>query len=102
MQDELKLFEKNLTRDLTSFQEHGRVMPRKPRPTPSVAAAKGLEVRLLVRMKRHSFLDEEFVTVVNTISTLEARLVAEKRARDAGWQYIGYVIDMQPAKIMKQ
>ncbi len=64
MQDELKLFEKNLTRDLTSFQEHGRVVPRKPRPVPALAASRGIEVRLMVRMKRLSFLDEEFVTVV--------------------------------------
>ncbi len=98
MQDELKLFEKNLTRDLTSFQEHGRVVPRKPRPVPALAASRGIEVRLMVRMKRLSFLDEEFVTVVDTISELEARLEAEKRARAAGWPYIGYVIDMKPTQ----
>lgn len=94
MDKELALFEKRMARDLESFREHGRVVKKK-RPEAQVPHSRGIEVNLCVRKKKYSFLDEEFVTVVNTISELEARLVAERRAREEGWPVIAYVRDMR-------
>jgi hypothetical protein len=97
MHDDLKHFEKRMTRDLQSFQEHGRVIERK-KAVPARAGVRGLEVTLLVRIKKRSFLDERFTTVVDTISKLEATIEARKRATDAGWPYVAYTIDIVPVK----
>ena len=97
MHDELKHFEKRMTRDLQSFQEHGRVVECR-KAVPARAGVRGLEVTLLVRMKKRSFLDEQFSTVVDTISKLEAEIEARKRATAAGWPYIAYVVDIVAVK----
>lgn len=92
---ELNDFENQLKKELRRFETSRspvRVKERKP-PVRVAKQPKGLEVVLCVRNKKNSFLDERFTTLVEgTISQLEARIVAERRAREAGWKHIAYLV----------
>lgn len=63
---------------------------QRPRPKPQVT--RGIKVILNVKDRRIT-LDEHFIYQTDTISKLDARLQAERAARDAGWKYIGTVYD---------
>lgn len=85
-------FEEQLSRSIDDFlsspEERGR------RKNVRTAKPGGLHVTLAVR--RHGKIsDERFEHQTETISKLQARLEAEKAARDAGWPIIGYVIGYQ-------
>lgn len=94
---ELDMFEQRMRRELSKFQSDKLPTNVRPRKKPEVSRpSKGVEVTLCVRMKKNSFLDERFTTVVEgTISVLEARIEARRRAEQAGWKHVAYTIDYQ-------
>lgn len=67
--------------------------PRKPHREASTAEAykTGHVIRLAVRKKQMSLVDEIFEYRSPKISELEARLDAEKAAKAAGYPVVGYV-----------
>lgn len=91
MGKELDRFERSLQRHLKTFLEP-KDTPRQP--APACPAADGITVHLGVRKSRLS-PDHLFVHHTNTISRLDARLQAERAAKEAGWPIIGYVVDYQ-------
>lgn len=74
-------------------QQQPKKAPRKPRQESSNAEAykTGHIIRLAVRKKQMSLLDEIFEHRSPKISELEARLDAEKAARAAGFPVVAYV-----------
>jgi len=93
---DLERFEREMRKSLEAFEGERNPTKLKP-PRRRVVVSKqtrGVEVTLCVRDRKHSFLDERFVTLVEgTISTLEARIEAEKRAKNQGWRHVAYLID---------
>ncbi|QOR40226.1 hypothetical protein HNO52_18145 [Billgrantia diversa] len=63
---------------------------QKPTETKGVAYKTGYIIRLVVRKKKVSMLDEIFEFESSKISELEARLDAEKAAKAAGYPIIAY------------
>lgn len=69
--------------------EQYRYKRKKAKPA---ARTEGLTVQLAVRKKRLA-MDELFEFRTQSISRLEAKIEAERAARDAGYPIIGYVVD---------
>lgn len=84
---DLQRIERSIKRELESFLD-----PTPPPRKPRVAITKGLTVILAVR-KKPLASDHRFEHRTNSISRLQARLEAERAAREAGWPIIGYVIE---------
>lgn len=64
---------------------------RKNESYPGVAYKTGYIVKLAVRKKRISFLDDIFEHRSSKLSKLEAKIDAERAAKDAGYPIIGHV-----------
>lgn len=92
---DLNDFERRMKKELEKFQDGRSAVKVLPRQKPVVERpVKGMEVTLCVRNKKNSFLDQKYTTLVEgTISSLEAQIEATKRAREAGWQHIAYMVD---------
>lgn len=87
---ELEQIESTLARELQAFDEG---LPERRRAKRIARPTEGLTVRLAVR--RHRLApDEELVHTAGTISRLQARLEAERKARDMGLTP-AYVIDYE-------
>lgn len=88
---DLQAFESALRHQLGVFT--GATPPR-PRPFRVGPLPSGLTVHLAVR--EHPLApDYRFTYQAATISRLQARIEAERAAREAGWPIIGYVIDYE-------
>lgn len=102
---ELQALEEGAKRQIENFTRPSRATQRpakeekilgvvttKRRPRAKPQPTKGIKVILNVKDRRIA-LDEHFVHQTSTISKLDARLQAERAARDAGWKYVGTVYD---------
>jgi len=92
---DLQQIERSLTEEIKA---HEAGLPWAPaKRTPAAACNRQqIVVRLAVRTKRLA-PDLEFVHYSDKLSTLEAKIDAEKEARHAGYPIIGYVIDVEKA-----
>lgn len=93
---ELEQFERKMKKELGVFEEKKNGTYRPPTKTHIDSIHRGLEVTLLVRMKKMSFLDEKFTTVVDTLSEFVAENEARKRALEEGWRHIAYTVSIKP------
>lgn len=82
-------FERAVARQLRQFQRGPRERPAKR--VEADHRRKGITVRLAVR-ERHLGPEMEMTVHVPTLSRLEARIEAERRARNLGWTP-AFVID---------
>ncbi len=89
---DVERWEREMKRSLEDWKEPEKARQRKP--FQSGPARRGLRVRLAVRMKQLS-TDYIFVFESTSISPLQARIEAERAARDDGWLIVGYVIDYE-------
>lgn len=91
---DLEHFERQMRRHLNHFLDPDTTLkpPARP-PTASPPTMKGWQVQLIVR-KGPLKPDTLFVHESDKVSKLEARLDAERAAREAGWPTIGRVHDI--------
>lgn len=88
---DLEQFQRSMEKELNQF-----LNPEKPRPRPQAAPPPaGLQVQLIVREGQLK-PDVVFVHDSDKISRLEAKIEAERAARDAGWPIIGRVHNIVP------
>lgn len=91
--NEIQQIERSMAEEIQAFRE-GRPWA-KPRRRPAAAVnPQETVVRLAVRERRLA-PDVEFAHRSRKISRLEARLEAEKMAREAGYPIVGYVVDIE-------
>jgi len=88
--NDLERFERSMKRELSHFMDPDKAKQETVQPSPPPA---GLQVQLIVR-EGPLKPDTLFIHDSDKISRLEARLEAEKAARDAGWPIIGRVHDI--------
>lgn len=90
MTDDLTQFERQARQRLEEFLDPSL---KKARPNVRISRPQeGLTVTLAVR-KHGDILDERFIHPTETISRCQAKLEAEKAAREAGWPIVAFVVD---------
>lgn len=94
--NELQRFERAMLDEIQAYQDGKPWAPRRKAPEAAVNR-QATVVRLAVREKRLG-MDVEFVHHSPKLSTLEAKLDAERAARKAGYPIVGYVIDVEQAE----
>lgn len=91
--NEVDEFERNIRKHLDRFQSPEKVKP--PTPTASPTAFRGYDMVLAVRTSEQAIAEHAFPYRSDKLSEFEARLEAEKAARDAGWHYVAFYVSIE-------
>lgn len=90
--DDLQRFQKRMEQELDQFLNPEKKPPKRPQVA---APDRGFQVQLIVRSGPLK-PDTLFIHDSESISRFEAKMEAEKAARDQGWAIVGRVHDIVP------
>lgn len=90
----IEQFEQTMRKELQRFSESRDGSKPRRKAAEVSRPTQGLTVVLGVKSKRLEW-ETPFAVQTSSISRLEARIEAERKAREAGWPIVSHVIDYQ-------